>query len=173
MSFTLNTAELPSAERRNRVYHATVSGFELKTGQQSGEPYINITLQTKTGKRFDSIFLKRHWFEPGFSPAKISSQGEKLLYINNIGAKNKLGKLRQYLGAECQEEFSNPEELVQVLQGRVVGKKFTILERQQRDKDTKEPTDRYTLSLFPEDAKLDRLKEGTLDLREMEEAVEA
>lgn len=164
MAFSLKTDDLPISDRPPLAYHATVAAFELRTSKNSGEPNINITLMTPTGsKRFDRIALKRHWFDADFSPSKITDTKERNLFFLSVGAKNRVGKVRRYLGMEVEAEFNSPEELAATLNEHVVGKKFIVVETQQKDEDG-HATDNYNLSLYDEDRPPKSLPEGTRNM---------
>lgn len=167
MPFSLKTDDLPVSDRPPLAYHATVASFELRTSQNSGEPNINITLMTPTGKRFDRIAMKRHWFEPSFDPNKITDTKERNLFFLSVGAKNRIGKVRRYLGMEVEAEFNSPEELAATLNEHAVGKKFIVVEQQQKDENG-HATDNYNLNLYDEDRPPKSYPEGTRNMLDQE-----
>lgn len=146
----LKTSELPVASRKPFVYRATVKSFDLRTANTSGEPYINIVLESPIGKRFDKIFLRRAWFAPDFDPKKVTDQKELGSFFSNVGASNRPGKTQRYLGVEFEGEADSPEQLSQILNERSVGKQFWVIEKQSVDKDTKIPSNNYNMYLYDE-----------------------
>lgn len=150
MSFSLKTENLPAANRPPVIYKATVSAFELRTAQTSGQPNINVTYVTPNGKRFDRINLKSHWFDSDFNPKSITDAKERKQFEMSVGAKGRLGTVRRLLGADYQGEFTTPAELTQVLQATAVGKTFYVRERQKTEKaadGTATPVDGYNLDV--------------------------
>lgn len=153
MPVKLKTDELPVAERRPVLYGATVAGFELRKTVNS-DPWISVSLLTDQGqRRFDAIFLRAAWFNNDYDPVNSDPQ-DRRSYTEAIGARNRVGKVKRYLGLDNEGSFDTPEVLVATLNEVGVGKRFVCRETQRREKQSAAdgqvvwvPTEYYRLSL--------------------------
>lgn len=147
MAWKIDTSTFPNIQRNPFAYEATIVSIEGKHGQASGEPFVSIVWDSPMGKRFSKIFCKNKWFTPEFRGPQDLEAGSKehKLFARSIGVGNRKGDIDKLLGGKTPvvEGFN---EMIEILENTAVGKKFWVVETQDRNEDGT-PGDGYNLSI--------------------------